>query len=62
MSGFVEALLERVSGARAGLAVAREAQDAYEVALALDELDDALRIARANGIDVEPDPDTKGEG
>ncbi|WP_344020814.1 hypothetical protein [Streptomyces luteireticuli] len=42
--------------ARARLAAAREAGDAYEEAAAADELDDVLRIAREHGID--PDAGT----
>ncbi|MFE0177821.1 hypothetical protein ACFWZ2_36475 [Streptomyces sp. NPDC059002] len=50
MGGFVEAVLERVRAARAALDAALEAGDAYEVAVARDELDDALRLARIHGI------------
>ncbi|MDF3143485.1 MULTISPECIES: hypothetical protein [unclassified Streptomyces] len=54
MSGsvFAEALLERVRHARADLEAALEAQDAYAVAVAQDELDDAVRVARRHGVDV----------
>ncbi|MFR9797572.1 hypothetical protein ACL02U_16940 [Streptomyces sp. MS06] len=63
MGGFPEALMERVRAARAGLEAALETQDAYEVAVAQDELDDAVRIARANGVDVEADAvPEEGEG
>lgn len=55
MSTFVEAVLGRVREARAGVRVAVEAEDAYLVAVAEDELDDALRIARGHGIDPGPD-------
>ncbi|MDN3027849.1 hypothetical protein [Streptomyces sp. S.PB5] len=48
-----EALLARVRAARAGLATARDAADAYAVAVAEDELDDAVRLARWHGLDVE---------
>ncbi|WP_369221369.1 hypothetical protein AB5J52_05520 [Streptomyces sp. R39] len=48
-----EALLARVRAARAGLAAAREAGDAYAVAVAEDELDDAVRLARRHGLDVD---------
>jgi hypothetical protein len=53
-SVFVEALLERVRQARAALGVALEAEDAYSVAVAQDELDDAVRVARRHGVDVGP--------
>ncbi|MDI9886420.1 hypothetical protein QMZ92_19080 [Streptomyces sp. HNM0645] len=53
MGGFVEAVLERVREARARLEAAHEADDAYEVALAADELDDALRLARRYDIGTE---------
>ncbi|MFE0179112.1 hypothetical protein ACFWZ2_43095 [Streptomyces sp. NPDC059002] len=55
MGGFVEAVLERVRDARAVLEAALEAEDAYEVAVARDELDDALRLARLHGIDAGAD-------
>jgi hypothetical protein len=48
----VEALLARVRAARAGLAAAVEADDPYAVAVARDELDDAVRFARRHGLDV----------
>ena len=50
---FTEAVLERVHKARARLEAAYEAEDAYDVATALDELDDALRMARKHGIATE---------
>ncbi|GAA2433761.1 hypothetical protein ACFPFX_29210 [Streptomyces mauvecolor] len=52
MGGFTEALQERVHNAREAVAAALEAEDAYEMALAQGELDDALRLARKHGIDV----------
>ncbi|MGW7005583.1 hypothetical protein ACWGCW_22960 [Streptomyces sp. NPDC054933] len=55
MSGFVEAVLERVRDARAAVEAALEAEDAYAVAVAQGELDDALRIAHRHGIDPGPD-------
>jgi hypothetical protein len=55
VGSYVEAMLERVQEARAGLAVALAAEDAYEVAVAQDELDDAVRLARRSGVDVEVD-------
>lgn len=57
MGGFTEAVQERVRAARAALTAALEADDAYQVAVAQDELDDAVRIARAHGIDDEPGTD-----
>jgi hypothetical protein len=48
-----EALLARVRAARAGLADAVAAEDVYAVAVAQDELDDAVRLARGLGLDVE---------
>ena len=48
-----DALLARVRAARAALAAAVSAGDAYEVAVAEDELDDAVRLARRHGLDVE---------
>ncbi|GGU61849.1 hypothetical protein GCM10010211_28600 [Streptomyces albospinus] len=51
MGGFAESVRERVRAARAAVAAARTADDAYALAVAEDELDDALRIARGVGID-----------
>ncbi|MEV7278694.1 hypothetical protein [Streptomyces sp. NPDC093111] len=59
MSTFSEAVLERVGAARKRLAAAQEAGDAFEVALAADELDDALRLARKHHIDT---GEAAGEG
>ncbi|MEV7975542.1 hypothetical protein [Streptomyces sp. NPDC086519] len=53
MGTVVEALLARVRAARSALAAAREAEDPYAVAVAQDELDDAVRFARRHGLDVE---------
>ncbi|MFE5740782.1 hypothetical protein [Streptomyces celluloflavus] len=44
--------------ARAAVEAAREAEDAFSVAVAEDELDDALRLARNSGVD----PDALPEG
>ncbi|MET8563500.1 hypothetical protein ABZV75_24000 [Streptomyces flaveolus] len=51
-SVFAEALLQWVRQARGALAAALAAEDAYAVAVAEDELDDAVRMARRHGIDV----------
>ncbi|MGD3105993.1 hypothetical protein [Streptomyces sp. YGL11-2] len=51
MGGFAESVRERVRAARAAVAAARTADDAYALAVAEDELDDALRIARSVGVD-----------
>jgi hypothetical protein len=48
-----EALLARVRAAQTGLAAAVSTGDAYDVAVAEDELDDAMRLARRHGLDVE---------
>ncbi|MFC5219989.1 hypothetical protein [Streptomyces coerulescens] len=53
MSEVAEALLARVRAARAGLAAALKADDMYAVAVAQDELDDAVRLARRHGLDAE---------
>jgi hypothetical protein len=53
VSEVAEALLTRVHAARAGLAAAVAADDAYAIAVAQDELDDAVRLARRHGLDVE---------
>ncbi|MCM1966034.1 hypothetical protein [Streptomyces sp. G1] len=50
MAGFAEAALERVRVARARLAAAWEADDAFEEAQASDELEDALRVAHDHGV------------
>ncbi|WP_262056984.1 hypothetical protein [Streptomyces sp. STR69] len=53
MGEVVEALLARVRAARAVLADAVAADDPYAVAVARDEMDDAVRFARRHGLDVE---------
>jgi hypothetical protein len=53
VSTVAEALLARVRAARAGLAAAVAAEDPYAVAVAQDEVDDAVRFARRHGLDVE---------
>lgn len=52
MNEVVEALLVRVRAAWAALAAAVSAGDAYDVAVAQDELDDAVRLARRHGLNV----------
>ncbi|MFI1096380.1 hypothetical protein [Streptomyces sp. NPDC020917] len=54
---FADRLVERVLQAREALRDAAEARDAAAVARALDELNGALRLARAHGIPV---PGTAG--
>ena len=49
MGGFAELMRERVRVARAAVVAARETGDVYEVAVAEDELDDALRLALRRG-------------
>ncbi|KIZ16317.1 hypothetical protein [Streptomyces natalensis] len=51
MGGYAESVRERVRAARAAVATAASADDAYALAVAQDELDDALRIAHNIGID-----------
>ncbi|MEV4437249.1 hypothetical protein [Streptomyces sp. NPDC049555] len=57
MSAFAEAMRERVRNARAALAAARAAGDVYAAAVAEDELDDALWLARAHGVETDPAPE-----
>ncbi|MBB4885248.1 hypothetical protein WEB32_31360 [Streptomyces netropsis] len=57
MSAFAEAMRERVRDARAALETARADGDAYATAVAADELDDALRVARAHGVDTDASAD-----
>ncbi|QLE75389.1 hypothetical protein FGW37_30800 [Streptomyces rectiverticillatus] len=52
VSEFAEAMQKRVRRARKALAEAESAGDAYETAVAADELEDALRLARAHGVDT----------
>ncbi|MFC5146758.1 hypothetical protein [Streptomyces aureoversilis] len=52
VSQFAEAMQQRVRQARKALAEAESAGDAYEIAVAEDELEDALRLARAHAVDV----------
>ncbi|HET6356480.1 hypothetical protein [Streptomyces sp.] len=62
VGGFVEAVLERVGEARAALEAALEAEDAYGVVVAQEELDDALRLASDHGIDVGSEEGERGAG
>nr|WP_254710282.1 hypothetical protein [Streptomyces lunaelactis] len=62
VGGFVEAVLERVRDARAAVQAALEAEDAYGVAVAQEELDDALRLASDHGIDVRAEEGERGAG
>lgn len=55
VDGFVGALRERVRQARAALAAAHANEDPYAAAVAADELDDAVRVARGHGVDVGPE-------
>lgn len=50
MGGFTEALRDRVRQARERVRAAERDDDVYELAAAQDELDDAVRIARAHGV------------
>ncbi|MFC7303891.1 hypothetical protein ACFQVC_06640 [Streptomyces monticola] len=52
MSGYAEALLERVEQARAKVAAAVAKDDPYALAVAQDDLEDALRVARRHGLNV----------
>lgn len=61
-SAFADAVRRRVQEAHAALAAATEAGDAYAAAVAVDEVDDALRMAREHGIATDPAPDADGTG
>ncbi|QKZ16380.1 hypothetical protein [Streptomyces chartreusis] len=52
MSEVADALLARVRAAHADLTAALKAEDVYAVAVAQDELDDAVRLAKRHGLDV----------
>ncbi|TDT97405.1 hypothetical protein EDD99_5535 [Streptomyces sp. 846.5] len=49
---MTEALIARVRAARTGLEEAVAAHDSCAVSLAVDELEEALRSARENGVEV----------
>ncbi|MFF4214669.1 hypothetical protein [Streptomyces nondiastaticus] len=51
VSEFAEAVRRRVREAREALAEAETEGDAYGAAVAADELDDVLRLARLHGVD-----------
>ncbi|MEV5986740.1 hypothetical protein AB0L85_17220 [Streptomyces sp. NPDC052051] len=51
-SEFAEAMLQRIRQARTALAAARAADDVFAEAVAQDELEDAVRLARRHGIRV----------
>lgn len=57
---FAESVRERVLRARAELAEAAARQDASAVQAAVDELEDALAVARVNGVEVPPGQDQDG--
>lgn len=61
MGGFSEAVRERICEARSRLAAALEAEDAYEAAMAEDELDDALRLARKHRVSTETENGVSGQ-
>ncbi|MCX2180286.1 hypothetical protein KV205_07045 [Streptomyces sp. SKN60] len=61
MSTFTEAVLERVRAARVRLETALAAEDAFGAALAEEELDDALRLARKHGIETDANADTDSD-
>lgn len=58
MGGFVAAATERIHRAQVQVEAARQIDDAYEVALAVGELEDALRVADDHGLMV----NAMGEG
>ncbi|MBT2387568.1 hypothetical protein [Streptomyces sp. ISL-11] len=60
MNVFAEAMRQRIRDARTALAAARAAGDAYETAMAADELDDALWLARRHGIDPDGEAPVAG--
>ncbi|MFD7104319.1 hypothetical protein [Streptomyces celluloflavus] len=60
MGGFAESVRERVRAARAAVAEARAADDAYALSVAEDELDDAIRVALGVGVDPDAEPDGSG--
>ncbi|WP_219664957.1 hypothetical protein [Streptomyces bambusae] len=53
MAGFEKAALDRVRVARARLAAAQDDDDAFEEAQAVEELEDALRLARDHGVSID---------
>ncbi|MFD8410981.1 hypothetical protein ACFV2Q_04315 [Streptomyces sp. NPDC059650] len=53
VAGFEKAVLDRVRVARARLAAAQADDDAFEVAQASEELEDALRLARDHGVSAD---------
>lgn len=59
LNEFAEAVRERVREARASLREALAAEDAYSVAVAQDELDDVLRLARLHGVELSEAADSK---
>lgn len=59
---FAAAVRHRVREAHAALEAAIESEDAYAAAVAADEVDDALRIAREHGIATDPAQGTGGAG
>ncbi|MQY16618.1 hypothetical protein SRB5_68200 [Streptomyces sp. RB5] len=62
VESFAELALERVRLARRDLETAAAEDDAYAIACAADELDDAIRIARSLGLQVTPGDGAAGPG
>ncbi|GAA2653857.1 hypothetical protein [Streptomyces lunalinharesii] len=62
MGGFAESVRERVRAARAAVEAARAADDPAALAVAEDELDDALRIAHGVGVDPDRGAGSTGQG
>ncbi|MEY9967806.1 hypothetical protein ABIA33_005886 [Streptacidiphilus sp. MAP12-16] len=54
MDEFIETLIARVRAARAGIEEAVAEHDGFAISRAVDELEEALRLARENGVDVPP--------
>ena len=52
--GFAEALVARVVAARSRLGEAAASADSHAVAAALDDLEEALGLARESGVTVPP--------
>lgn len=61
VGGFAEAVRERIREARARLEAALEAEGAFEAAMAEDELEEVLRLARKHGIRAETEDGVDGQ-
>lgn len=62
MDEYAEQVAARVRVARAALSAAASRADSFALQDALDELENALKLARASGVDVSADAPGRSDG